>query len=102
MNRVHIVCEGLTEEEGAPAPASGLEEFAHRPSHRNVRCEWDRQAPRLVADNDYGATGLALFDELSDAVVACANCVVAIGFEVVGGETLPSLGVRRASRDSDS
>ena len=92
MYRVHVACKGLTAKEGAPAPDSILEEFAHRPWHQNVRCEWDGQLLRLAADNDYDATGSALLDEFSDAVVACINCAGTIEFRVEVVDSLSDKG----------
>ena len=92
MYRVHAVCEGLTTDEGAAAPVSILEEFAHRAWHQNVRCEWDGLLLRLAADNDGDATGLALLDEFSDAVIACVDCAGTIAFRIEAVDVLPDPG----------
>ena len=77
---------------GGPAPASIIVEFAHRPWQQNVRWAWDGLLLRLAADNDYDATGLALLDEFSGAVVACINCAGTIEFKVEVVDSLSDKG----------
>jgi|ERR1700687_1860736 len=59
------------DDHGATCARDVSEEFTHRPWHENVTCAWDRTQLILQAENDYGANGLALVDELSDAISAC-------------------------------
>ena len=82
MNKARVSCKGLSHDEGAPAPEDILEEFVHRPWHKNVRCEWDGVSLWLEAENDFDANGMALLDEFSDAVVACINARGTIRFAV--------------------
>jgi hypothetical protein len=81
-----LTCAGLTDAEAANAPADIVEEFGHRPWHRNVKCRWDGRLLWLEADNDYDADGKALLDEFGDAVVACVNAAGTIHFEIVSVE----------------
>jgi hypothetical protein len=55
---------------GEAAARDITEEFAHRPWHQNVHCEWDGSRLVLHAENDYDSDGLALMDEFSDAITA--------------------------------
>lgn len=82
MFKARVSCRGLSRDEGAPAPEDILEEFVHRPWHKNVRSEWDGVSLWLEAENDYDADGMALLDEFSDAVVACVNAKGTISFAV--------------------
>ena len=82
MFKARVSCRGLSHDEGAGSPAGILEEFAHRPWHANVRCEWDGMSLWLEAENDYDADGTALLDEFSDVVIACVNAKSTISFAV--------------------
>ena len=74
MFRIVLECDakGLSDEIGEQAAIDIAEEFAHRPWHLNVRCTWNRPCVRLEAENDYDSQGLAISDEFSDALTACA------------------------------
>ena len=84
-----LTCGGLTDSEAANAPPDIVEEFGHRPWHRNVKCRWDGRLLWLEADNDYDADGKALLDEFGDAVIACVNAARTIHFEIVSVEAVP-------------
>lgn len=73
MYRIVVACEGLAEAEGMRAVACVLEEFGHRPWHKEVACEYVAGALRLSAVNDYDKNGQALLDEFSDAIHACVS-----------------------------
>lgn len=73
MYRVTLVCDGLTESEGAAAVPDILEEFSHRPWQSDPVCEWKDGVLRLSATNDVDENGLALLDEFGDAIQACIN-----------------------------
>jgi hypothetical protein len=89
MYKARVSCSGLSHGEGAPAPDDILEEFMHRPWHKNVRCEWDGVSLWLEAENDYDANGMALLDEFSDAVMACISARDTLRFAVESaGETI--------------
>ena|SRR5258706_9778505 len=78
-----LTCGGLTDAEGANAPADILEEFSHRPWHQNITCKWDGRLLWFEADNDYDEDGKALLDEFWDVVIACVNTSRTIHFEIV-------------------
>ena len=82
MFKTRVSCKGLSQDEGAPAPADILEEFTHRPRDTNVRSGWDGGLLWLEAQNYYDADGMALLDEFSDAVVACCSINGTISFAV--------------------
>ena len=71
MYRVILACKGVPAHVGAAAARDITEEFTHRPWHKKVNCEWSGSQLILKADNDFDANGLALLDELSDAISAC-------------------------------
>ena len=73
MFRIAVTCSGLTEAEGSGVVADVFEEFGHRPWHAEVECSWSAGMLSLSASNDYDRTGLALFDEFSDAILACVS-----------------------------
>lgn len=89
MWRLQVTCEGLTAEEGAAAPALVFVVFTHRPWHHRVQCTWDGSLSRLVADNDYDATGNALLDEYTDAVVASVACEGTIRLRLASVHVVP-------------
>jgi hypothetical protein len=70
MFRVTVECVGLIDDEGRNAVRDILEEFSHRPWHKEVNCEWNGKALTLSATNDYDQSGAALLDEFSDAIHA--------------------------------
>jgi hypothetical protein len=72
MYHVVLECELFSAPAGPQAATDITEEFTHRPWHQNVKCTWDGKTLRLEADNDFDDNGLALADEFSDAIVACA------------------------------
>ena len=71
MFKFLVSCSGISSAVAKAAVPSILEEFAHRPWHRDVTCSFDGQQLVLAATNDYDANGSALLDEFSDAVFAC-------------------------------
>jgi hypothetical protein len=44
-----------------------------------LNATWDGHCMRLEADNDYDDKGLALCDELSDAIAACVTMYERLG-----------------------
>ena len=75
LYRIVLVCTGIPAHEGTHGALCITEEFAHRPWHQNVLCEWDGSRLILRADNDFDSSGLALTDEFSDAISACIEDV---------------------------
>lgn len=82
MFRNTVICEGLKDSETAKAVADMLSEFAQRPWHQTVTCEWKAGILRLSTHSEGDATGMALLDEFQDAVVAYINFSDKIHFEV--------------------
>lgn len=82
MFRNTVTCQGLKDEETAEAVADMLSEFAQRPWHEDVTCEWRAGILRLSTQSDGDPTGMALLDEFQDAVVAYINFSEKIHFEV--------------------
>lgn len=70
MYRITLASKCAKAEHGETAAREISEEFAHRPWHQNVRCEWDGSRLVLHAENDFDSNGLALMDEFSDAIAA--------------------------------
>jgi hypothetical protein len=71
MYRIVLACSGVRAEDAHAGARAITEEFAHRPWHQNVRCEWDGSRLVLHAENDFDSNGRALMDEFSDAISAC-------------------------------
>jgi hypothetical protein len=71
MYRITLVCKGVPTDAGAAAAEDIADEFTHRPWHKGVSCSWDGSQLILQADNEFDSNGLALLDELSDAISAC-------------------------------
>jgi hypothetical protein len=71
--RQQTVVSGWLGQIGAGVAIDITEEFRHRPWHKSVKCEQDRVRLVLQADNDFDSDGLALRDEFSDAISACAR-----------------------------
>lgn len=69
--RVELVCDGVPPDAGGQAAIDIKDEFGQRPSHANVKCEWNGTALFLTAENDYDSEGRTLMDEFSDAIAAC-------------------------------
>jgi hypothetical protein len=83
MYRIVLACKGIDPNAGAQGARDICDEFKHRPWHKNVTCLWDGSQIILQAENDFDSDGLALMDELSDALSAC----VGSGREIArGGE----------------
>ena len=70
MYRIVLSCDGVPAEAGSAA-ADIVEEFTHRPWHKNVACAWEAGRLVLRAENDFDSDGLALTNEFSDAISAC-------------------------------
>jgi hypothetical protein len=64
-------CNGVPTASGTQAALDIADEFKNRPWHHDVELIWDGAALLLTAENDYDEKGLALLDELSDAIAAC-------------------------------
>lgn len=77
-----VICEGLKDSETTGAVADMLSEFAQRPWHQAVTCEWEAGILRLSTQSEGDPTGMALLDEFQDAEVACINFSDKIHFEV--------------------
>ena len=73
MFLVTVICIGLKDSETAEAVADMLSEFAHRPWHQSVSCEWRAGVLRLSTQSEGDPTGMVLLDEFQDAVVAYVN-----------------------------
>jgi hypothetical protein len=73
MFRIMLACKGVPARAGATAAHDIAKEFAQRPHHKNVSCEWNGAQLMLQADNDFDENGLALLDEFSDAISACIS-----------------------------
>jgi hypothetical protein len=73
MFRIVLACKGVPINEGAVGARDITQEFACRPWHKNVRCEWNGTQLFLYAENDYDSDGLALMDEFSDSISACIS-----------------------------
>ena len=73
MFRIAVACEGIAPELGPRAALDVAGEFAHRPWHHNVRCEWRGGLLILEAENEFDSEGNAVADEFSDAVAACVS-----------------------------
>jgi hypothetical protein len=71
MYRIVLAATGIPIDEGPAGARCISEEFAHRPWHQNVTCEWDGTRLILTAENDFDSDGLALMDEFSDAISGC-------------------------------
>lgn len=82
MFRNTVICEGLKDGETAEAVADMLSEFAQRPWHQAVTCEWKNGVLRLSTQSEGDPAGMALLDEFQDAVVAYINFSDKIHFEV--------------------
>ena len=89
---ITLTCSGIPAEEGAQAANDITEEFAHRPWHQNVRCEWDGSLLILYAENDYDPDGKALIDEFSDAIYANITEPGGGGIEIRSIVTVPQIG----------
>ena len=72
MFRVTVKCDGIGPYDWPDALDDVRAEFVERPWHRVVDVHWSGQALVLVADSAHDADGVALADELSDAVAAYA------------------------------
>ena len=83
MYRIVLACSGIPSQEGPSGAEAIQEEFAHRPWHKNVKCEWNGSQLLLQADNDYDSNGQALMDEFSDAISAWISDAGNGGIEVV-------------------
>ena len=79
---VTVVCMGLTESQLVEAVPEMLSEFAERPWQTDVTCEAKDGVLRLSAVNDFDSNGLALLDELQDAVVASVRFDERVSFVV--------------------
>lgn len=90
MYRIVLLCTGIPAQEGQPAATSIAEDFANRPWHKNVNCEWDGSRLILQADNDFDSSGLALLDEFSDVISACIKDVGNGSIEVQSVTVLPA------------
>jgi hypothetical protein len=73
MYRIVLGCDGVPAQIAAASAQAIVEEFVHRPWHRNVRCQWDGVRLILQADNGFDSNGFALRDEFSDAISACVK-----------------------------
>jgi len=73
MYRIVLACQGVPSNEGASRTTNISNEFANRPSHKNVKCHWDGTQLILQADNDFDSNGQTLVDEFSDAISACID-----------------------------
>ena len=71
MYRIILACQGVPAHVGAIGAQDITEEFAHRPWHQNVKCEWDGSRLMLQSDNDFDSDGRVTLDEFSDAISAC-------------------------------
>ena len=71
--RVVLACDGVPAHLGQQGAADITEEFSHRESNENTRCDWDGSSLILQAENDYDEDGKALIDEFSDAIAACIS-----------------------------
>jgi len=89
MYRIILACTGIPPSEGPSGTQCIKEEFAQRPWHTNVKCEWDGTQLILQADNDYDSNGLALMDEFSDTISACISNGGDGSIEVVSVTVLP-------------
>jgi hypothetical protein len=83
MYRIVLAYKGVPADVGAVAARDITEEFANRPWHRNVHCEWDGSRLILQADHDFDSNGLALLDEFSDAISASITDGFDGGIDVV-------------------
>jgi hypothetical protein len=83
MFRIAVRCSGLSEAEGTAAVPDILEEFSHRPWHRDLECGWTSGMLTLTASNDFDSNGQALLDEFGDAILACIHCSGPIRVDVV-------------------
>ena len=92
MYRIVLACDGVPAHAGAAGALDIAEEFTHRPSHKNVKCEWDGVRLVLQADNDFDSNGLALLDEFSDAISACIHDHGDRNIEIVSITPLTSSG----------
>lgn len=90
MYRIVLACGGVPAEVGTVAARDIAEEFAHRPWHQNVRCDWDGSRLTLQADNDFDSNGLALIDEFSDAISASIADGFDGGIDVASVSSLPT------------
>lgn len=68
MFRIILACYGLPTDVGAYGALSVIDEFKHKPWHRNVYCTWEGDRLLLRAENDYDADGRGLIDEFSEAI----------------------------------
>jgi hypothetical protein len=82
MFRSTVICKGLKDGETAEAVADMLSEFAQRPWHQAVTCEWQAGILRLSSQSEGDRTGMALLDEFQDAVVAYINFSGNLSFAV--------------------
>jgi len=82
MPTITVACRGLLDTEGSVLPPEMLAEFAHRPWHSAIGCQWDAGVLKLTATNDYDADGQALLDEFWDAVITCSSPANTISFSV--------------------
>ena len=70
MYKIILSCDGVTKSAGAEGAKNIVEEFQHRPWHKNVTCEWKNTKLILEAENEFDSTGDALIDEFSDVISA--------------------------------
>jgi hypothetical protein len=82
MFRNTVTCKGLAEGEITGAVVDLLSEFAERPWHQSVSCEWQGGVLRLTTQSEGDANGVALLDEFQDAVVAYINFSGTVRFEI--------------------
>jgi hypothetical protein len=90
MYRIVLVCKGVPADTGATGALDIVEEFTHRPWHRNVSCGWDGSQLILQADNDFDSSGLALLDEFSEAISACIEGGFNGGIDIISVSARPS------------
>jgi hypothetical protein len=73
MYRIVLACDGIPADAGAQSARDISDEFKHRSWHKNATCVWDGSQLILQAENDFDSNGLALLDEFSEAISACAK-----------------------------
>lgn len=83
MFRIVLAATGLPRDKNPTVAEDIEEEFTRRPWHQNVRCIWEGDKLILQAENDFDSDGLALLDEFSDVITACAEDVGDGGLEIV-------------------
>jgi hypothetical protein len=83
MYRIVLASACVTANAAEEAARDIAKEFARRPWHSNVKCEWDGARLVLQADNDFDSNGLALVDEFSDAISAYIKEPLEGGIDIV-------------------